>query len=149
MREEIVGIELLDATHRDVLTVLAMAETHAPNRNTWQELVRRAGIVDDRGQAPYGDAFTAIVEQLVAVGAAVLNNRREYLLSGAWIAPLLTDAARRDRLVPLWAFVGGKRGYLAHSEPVGEARVAFASGSANRIAEANLNLKSLLLYADP
>ncbi|MEO8878487.1 MAG: hypothetical protein ABI461_23060, partial [Polyangiaceae bacterium] len=37
----------------------------------------------------------------------------------------------------------------AHSEPVGEARVAFASGSANRIAEANLNLKSLLLYADP
>jgi superfamily II DNA or RNA helicase len=150
VREESVAIEPLDATHRDVLTVLAMAEKHAPNRNVWQELVRRAGIADEDGVAPYGDAFTALVEDLVATGAVTLTSRREYVLSGAWIAPLLTDAAKRDRLHSLWTSVGGaKRGYLAHSQPVGEARVAFASGSPNQIAEANLNLKSLLLYADP
>ncbi|HEX4351710.1 MAG TPA: hypothetical protein VHZ95_02325, partial [Polyangiales bacterium] len=145
------AIESLDATHRDALAVLAMVETRAPHRNAWQEMVRRAGITDDRDRALFGESFNAVVERLVAVGGVALTIRHEYVLSSAWIAPLLTDAGKRGRLLLLWASVdGGRRGgYLAHSEPVGEARVAFASGDANRIAEANVNLKSLLLYADP
>lgn len=150
MRDEIVPIDPLDATHRDVLVVLALSETNAPNRTVWQDLVRRARIEDERGDAVYGDAFDVIVEELVRVGAVTLTARRDYALSGAWIAPLLTDAAARDRLLPLWMSVGEiRRGsYAQHSESIGEARVAFASGSAKRIAEANSNLKSLLLYSD-
>jgi superfamily II DNA or RNA helicase len=151
MRDEIVEIDPLDATHRDVLVVLALSDTNAPNRTVWQDLVRRAGIANVRGGAIHGDSFDVIVEELVAAGAVTLTARRDYVLSGAWIAPLLTDAAKRDRLLPLWTSVGEVRrgSYMAQSESVGAARVAFASGSSRRIDEANLNLKSQLLYADP
>ena len=151
MLEEVVGVESLDAIQRDTLAVLAVAETSSSSLVAWQDLVRRARLLDARGRALTGDEFTAVLERLVTAGAVKLSARHEYVISPAWIAPVLVDAAKRSRLYPLWdgsTSHGGHSYVSPHFAAAGEVRVALASGAEDRIANANLKLKNLLLYAD-
>lgn len=135
------ALEALDANERDVLVVLCLCDDAWLSRTAWKEKVNNAGIVDDRGRQIPGEAFKGMLAKLTEKGAsvAVANG---YALAEAWLAPLLDDAHRRARLVPIADRLAEANTHFRYSwrrERLGvkaDLRFALAAGSPDEVARA-------------
>ena len=95
------ALATLDATHRDVLAVLALGGPRAQSRPRWLGHALEAGVVAARGREFPDTTFQNIVETLVTAGVAVANRSHEYTVHPDWMVPSIIDAHRRGRLAPL------------------------------------------------
>lgn len=91
------AVASLPLLHRDSLVVLALADGRWTSRTRWLDLVHLAGLSDERNRKVPGEAFTGIVADLQKA-RAIVTNESDFDIAAEWIAPILDDARRSDRL---------------------------------------------------
>ena len=135
------ALEALDANDRDVLVVLCLSDEPWLSRSAWKDKVNTAGIVDDRGRQLTGEFFKAMLVRLAEQGLSVPAGNG-YTLALPWLAPVLDDARRRGRHVPIaerLAAEKGRFGYSWRRDRLGvkaDHRFALATGNADDLARA-------------
>ncbi|AKV01995.1 SWF/SNF family helicase [Labilithrix luteola] len=134
----------LPPLHRESLAVMALADGRWTSRTRWLDLVHLAGLSDERNRKVQGEAFTGIVADLQKARAIVVN-ASDYDISAEWIAPILEDARRSDRLSQIaFQLRSQQRGFGSRSGQLGtkaELRYALAMGDDAALATAQTLLQ--------
>ena len=92
----------LDDVARDVLTVLSLTNHHV-TRSAWQDLLRRADIVDAGGKGLHGESFKALVEDLLRSGVIRKVFDSAYTIDTSRMPAILESAARAGRVATIAA----------------------------------------------